>query len=291
MRVGIIGLGIMGRRMQAALAQRPEFETPLIWDLKERSVESVERLMDASDLVYIATPPSTHLHYARLANAARKPIFCEKPLAVDVADAENFMREVRVPHAINFPFASSPAVESLERRMPSPQRVDVRMHFPEWPRAWQRGASSWLAQRAEGGFVREVFSHFAYLTLRLIGPMRVRHARVVFAQTEISVQAELEAAGVPILFTGTVGGAAPDFNEWTVYGGERSLRMTDWGEHLFEETLEGWREFSPDRPPRPKLQDQLDSLVRFFKGQPHSLPDLAVGLEIQKVVEAILSAS
>ena len=47
--------------------------------------------------------------------------------------------------------------------------ADVRLHFARWPRDWQAGAA-WLAERQEGGYVREVFSHFAYLIQRLLGP-------------------------------------------------------------------------------------------------------------------------
>ncbi len=38
--------------------------------------------------VYIATPPDTHLHYARLALKAGKPVYLEKPMTRDHAEAE-----------------------------------------------------------------------------------------------------------------------------------------------------------------------------------------------------------
>ena len=37
------------------------------------------------DAVYVATPPSTHLPFARLAAAAGKPVYVEKPMALDHA--------------------------------------------------------------------------------------------------------------------------------------------------------------------------------------------------------------
>ena len=35
------------------------------------------------DAVYVATPPSTHCHYARLVAAVGKPVYVEKPMALD----------------------------------------------------------------------------------------------------------------------------------------------------------------------------------------------------------------
>jgi 1,5-anhydro-D-fructose reductase (1,5-anhydro-D-mannitol-forming) len=35
------------------------------------------------DAVYVATPPATHCHYARLVAAAGKPVYVEKPMALD----------------------------------------------------------------------------------------------------------------------------------------------------------------------------------------------------------------
>ncbi len=40
------------------------------------------------DAVYVATPPSSHLAYTRMAAAAGKPVYVEKPMALDAAQAE-----------------------------------------------------------------------------------------------------------------------------------------------------------------------------------------------------------
>ncbi|PZS30305.1 MAG: hypothetical protein DLM58_13890 [Pseudonocardiales bacterium] len=56
------------------------------------------------------------------------------------------------------------------------------MGFPEWPRAFQADAR-WLADRAQGGFVREVLSHFIYLTDRLVGPVRLTGSAYVLRVT------------------------------------------------------------------------------------------------------------
>lgn len=51
-----------------------------------------ELLADPSlDAVYIATPHSEHLHYARAALLAGRPVLCEKPLVTTLADARSLV--------------------------------------------------------------------------------------------------------------------------------------------------------------------------------------------------------
>ena len=100
--IGIIGAGIMGERLLTAILQQdPALVRACgIWDPAPEAMQRiaktfprVPRLADAasviaaSDCTYIASPPASHLPHARAALAAGKSVFCEKPLAVDVADA------------------------------------------------------------------------------------------------------------------------------------------------------------------------------------------------------------
>src|SRR5476649_3095838 len=92
--IGVIGAGIMGERLLTAiLQQKPELlQACGIWDPAPAAMQrmakafpQVPRLPDAaaivtaSDCVYIASPPASHLQHARTALAAGKSVFCEKP--------------------------------------------------------------------------------------------------------------------------------------------------------------------------------------------------------------------
>ncbi len=307
--VGVVGLGVMGSRMAQALARHPGFKPTHGWDLDARRRDAFKQAHpDAEvappaewvarvDAVYIATPPATHPELVRQAAAAGAGVFCEKPLAVDVDDARRAVAEAaRVPNAINFPFAAAPAVAALEglvRAAGAPRRVEVQFHFAQWPRAWQHEAAGWLAGREQGGFTREVFSHFAYLTRRLCGPCAVRWARVRHpddaARAETHVLAELACGEVPVTVVGGVGGAAPDFNAWTLYGEAGSARLQDWG-RVFSGDAEGWTEVEPSvKEPFP-LAGQLDALDRTLAGAP-ALPDLPEGLHLRVLGEAQLQGT
>lgn len=314
-RVAVLGLGIMGRRMLAGADRHPGFEPASGFDRDPeararaarehpsmRAAGSAREAIERADVVHVATPPATHPEYVRLALAAGKAVFCEKPLAVDLPDARRLVEEARaagVPHAVNFPFASGAAVSTLERILDSGElgdlrRLEIRFHFPRWPRAWQEAASGWLARRAQGGFTREVFSHFAYLTFRLLGPeLRILSHRATYppgdgSETELAARMET-GAGLPVLLTGAVGGAAPDANEWTLYGSKRALRLKDWRRLLQAEEESDWTEVAPDREGLPHLGDQLNALAALLRGDRAALPGLEVGLRVQELVEALLA--
>jgi predicted dehydrogenase len=303
-RVAIVGAGIMGGRMLAEMARHPGFEPAWAWDLSPEvredtaaeypALDFVEDIFDhPADLFYIATPPATH---ASLARRASRAVLCEKPLAVDVSEARRLVDEIQIPNAVNFPFATHPIVATLEQELAAERhgealRLEIRLSFSEWPRKWQQGAGSWLAQPEQGGFLREVFSHFAYLTDRLLGPVELVEAEVARgpAGTESLVRAKLQAGSVPAVLVGDVGGRAPDFNEWTLYGSRASYRIQDWNE-LKVGNDGRWRDLQPTSPPAHGLEEQLDAVIQMVSGRPHPLPTFADALRVQELVEEILAS-
>jgi predicted dehydrogenase len=303
-RVAIVGTGIMGGRMLAAMARHPGFEPAWAWDLSPNvreataaeypTLEFVEDIFaQPADLFYIATPPATHIPLARSASRA---VLCEKPLAVDVTEARRLVDEIQIPNAVNFPFATQPTISTLAQELAKERhgealRLEIRLSFNDWPRKWQQGAASWLAQPEQGGFLREVFSHFAYLTDRLLGPVELIEAELKrgSAGTESAVRAKLQAGGVPVLLIGDVGGRAPDFNEWTLYGSRASYRIQDWNQ-LEVGDDDGWRDLQPEPPSGQGLEEQLDAVAQMLRGLPHPLPTFADALRVQELVETILAS-
>lgn len=293
----------MGRRMLGEMERHPHIEPTWAWDdnpavragtaSEHPELVFVEEIFkQPADLFYIATPPATHIPLARRATGA---VFCEKPLAVDVAEARQLVAEIDIPNAVNFPFATQPNIETLGREIErghhgETQRLDIRLFFNTWPRKWQQDAASWLAKPEQGGFIREVFSHFAYLTDRLVGPLKLVEASIHhgLAGTESTVRARLLAGDTPVLLTGDVGGRAPDYNEWTLYGSQTSYRLQDWNKVTFGND-DGWREPPQGPPPADGLNQQLDAVIQMVNGQPHQLPTFADALRVQEVVEAILA--
>ena len=317
-RLGIIGAGIMGERMVRAAVEhaRDVVEVGPVWDAAPGAVErmgdvvavragSAAEVITGSDCVYVATPPGTHLAYAEQALAAGRAVFLEKPLATDVAAAKAFAEQhegARV--GVNFPFASSFAVERLrgwidEGVVGTVEGLAIRVAFRAWPRPWQQGAASWLDGAAEGGFTREVVSHFLFLARRLIGPLQLEGATVVHVpgRSERNVEARLRAGAVPVTLEGGVGTTeADDHNTWTLSGqgaGHEAVRLRDWS-YAERRVGDAWvpdADAAPNERMRPLvLRRQLEGVVRMTQGEAHPLATVAEALEVQTVVEAMLHA-
>lgn len=315
--IGIIGAGIMGERLLSAiLDQSPPLVTVSgIWDPAPSAMErmaatfpKVPRLTDAaaviaaSDCVYIASPPASHLAHARAAIAAGKSVFCEKPLAVDVADARAFVAEAGDRGAVNFPFASSLAVATLmdwiaQGAVGKVSRVTVDVAFATWPRSWQADAAAWLDGRQQGGFTREVVSHFLFLSRRLLGPLQGLTASAAFPEagkSERSIEATLMAGAIPVELKGSVGTTAKDdHNIWMLEGDRGAVRLCDWSvaeRRLPDGTWERAADALSQAEARPiALRRQIEGVVQLTRGQAHHLATLIEALNVQEIVEAILA--
>ena len=315
--IGIIGAGIMGERLLNAILQRnPELLHACgIWDPAPTAMQrmakafpKVPRLADAAaviaagDCTYIASPPSSHLEHARAALAAGKSVFCEKPLAVDVADARRFVAEAGTRGAVNFPFASSPAVATIRRWIESgdigtPQRIAIEVGFAKWPRSWQADAAGWLDRPVQGGFTREVVSHFLFLSRRLIGPLHGMSGKASFSKvgkSERRIAATLQAGDLPVTLAGAVGETAKDdHNIWMLEGDKGAVRLCDWSIAEWRGTDGRWQQ-APDALPQAQarplaLRRQLEGVAKLARGEPHHLATLADALNVQEIVEGILA--
>ncbi|WP_342360715.1 Gfo/Idh/MocA family oxidoreductase [Terrarubrum flagellatum] len=314
--IGIIGFGIMGERMlRAALEHAPDVaRISGVWDPSLAAMEriasafpTIPRIADPSaliaqsDCVYVASPPTTHLSHARAAIRAGKSVFCEKPLSVDVADSRAFVAEAGARGAVNFPFASSLAIERLrgwidEGVIGKPQRIAIEVGFKTWPRAWQMDAAGWLDGRAEGGFTREVVSHFLFLTRRLGGPMRDLKSTIEFPipeKSERAIAANFTAGELPVELKGRVGSTdKDDHNLWTLIGDRGAVRLRDWSiaeRRMGDGAWEIDRDALPQDRARPlTLKRQLDGVARMTRGEKHPLATLQEAFEVQEIVEAIL---
>jgi predicted dehydrogenase len=311
-RLAIVGLGAMGSEMVDVAVGHPEFAVVRAADISRAAVDDARTrhpdlffslepeqvVIDAQvDAVYIATPPDTHAELAIRALRAGKAVFCEKPLAISLDDSERMLAaasESGLATAVNFALSDRHAVLYLEDALTTGDAgtvtgVDVRLSFPRWPRDFQV-AATWLGGRRQGGFVREVFSHFAYLTDRLLGPLRVVDASLGYplGDTEAAEQtahALLRAGDIPVNVSGLAGVAAPERYEWTLWGTKRSYRFRNWGDLEVSEGND-WMpvELAGERGSE---ASRLSRFVAAMRGDDvRGLADFAVAFRVQQVVEA-----
>ena len=134
-------------------------------------------------------------------------------------------RHPHLPFAVNFPVARGTA----SRRMREIVRggdlgpltsATIRLRFARWPRDWQVGASAWLAGPAEGGFTREVLSHFGFRALRLFGPATVADVELQREpdQAETALRARWLHRDLQVLVDAAAAGEIADDNRFEVQG-------------------------------------------------------------------------
>lgn len=312
-KAGIIGLGVVGRRTAANLAAHPDFEIAAAWDLSPEACEAARSdipgiviaadagavIESAADFIYVATPPLTHHDYVIATIEAGKAIFCEKPLGIDVAQSRALTDRVEasgLASAVNFVFGGAPGAVALVEKAKSGalgaiRGIDISLHFATWPRGWQE-AAQWLTRRDQGGFSREVLSHFIFLVERILGPAEIAGASVHYpgdGAAEAAIVARLQAGGVQITVAGSVGGAGPDRVECTVWGEAASCRLGDW--YLLSQSDGGeWVGQLTDiaDPRAAAYRGQLDNLAAMLNGRAHTMPSFGEALRVQETIEALL---
>jgi len=318
LNVGLIGLGVMGQRMLARLAQHPRLRATLVWDADPAALartlaafpglqpaDSAEAVIATPGLhtLYIATPPAPHMALSNRAFDAGLAVFCEKPLTVDFDAARRTIARIdREGHraAVNFSLASSPGLAALQAAAQGgigmPQAVQIELAFARWPRPWQAAAGAWLAERAEGGFTREVLSHFIFVLQRVLGTAQVLQSTPDYPDdgrsAERALTATLQAGGVPVQVQAAVAGVVDDFNRFTLQGSTGAVELRDWFGLQQRQGDGPWQPQGDAAAQRLRGQaDQLDQWVALIEGRPHTLPGFAEALAVQDTIEALLAGT
>ena len=118
----------------------------------ERASEGYEKVVNAKDiqLIDICTGNNTHKEIAVAAAANGKHVFCEKPMAMNVAECKEMIKGVEkagVIHMVDFNYRRVPAVE-LARQMVEKGMIGKPYHFraaylqdwimdPNFPLVWR----------------------------------------------------------------------------------------------------------------------------------------------------------
>lgn len=197
--VAMIGYGFMGRAHSNAWRQvRPFCDPPLDPVMKVvcgRSAEGASAAADRLgwaegatdwrqvvsrndvDIVDICTPGAAHAEIAIAAAEAGKVVFCEKPLANSVAEAEAMLAAVEragVLHMLCHNYRRAPAVALAKRMIEAGEIGEIRhyrgVYLQDWivdpvaPRVWRLEK-----EKAGSGALGDIASHSLDLARHLVG--------------------------------------------------------------------------------------------------------------------------
>jgi predicted dehydrogenase len=173
-RVGIVGSGFGGSVHAPAFTLHPQFEPVAIASptnaervAKARNIPHAFPSLDALlrgvdvDVVAIASPPFDHHAAVLAALAAGKHVLCEKPFALNVAQAQELVAAAEragTACAIAHEFRYAPAEASLHAlvaggKLGGVRHIEVTRFGNELRAASERPRSAWWFSRALGGGV------------------------------------------------------------------------------------------------------------------------------------------
>lgn len=253
-KLALIGTGVVGERILREAAQLSTYEIVGIFDENEERMNrlattynvcatySLEELFAKEpDWVYIGTPPISHAPLAEEIAKRGFAVLSEKPLAHDAADGEKMVEVVQqydVKNAMHFPMMYSDEVAVLreavrEGTLGDILRIECHAHFPAWPRPWQQ--NDWIATRAQGGFIREIFPHYLQLTHHLFGDLQWTAHQTEYPDDPTLCEKATMAmgkttSGIPVLFNASSGAAQIERIEYRVVGSEKVMTIRNWGE-------------------------------------------------------------
>lgn len=131
MRIALIGTGRIGQLHARVLADHPMVDELVVADLDRASAErtagelgarvaDVDEAIQAADGLAIATSSSSHPELIRAGLRRRIPIFCEKPLALDVVETLALVDQIEAagsPFQLGFHRRFDPAYREARRRV------------------------------------------------------------------------------------------------------------------------------------------------------------------------------
>lgn len=178
LKVGLIGLGNMGRNHLRVLSMLKGFELAFVADANPQAaarageahgipgVVAPASLLAGVDAVVICTPTVTHADYIHLAAAYVKNIFVEKPLAATLEEARDiaaFAEEKRLNIQVGFIERFNPAVQSLKTVLDRSEQI-ISLDFTR--------TSKVSSRITDVDVVTDLMIHDIDLALYLNGPAR-----------------------------------------------------------------------------------------------------------------------
>ncbi len=206
LRIGMIGYGFMGRAHSNAYKRLNDFfpveHRPVLKAVAARNKDKVQAFAntwgyeriesdwrsvataDDVDLVDVCTPNHLHLDIVLAAAEAGKMICCEKPLAMNVGEAEAMVEAVEkagVPNMVWYNYRRVPSI-SLAKQIIDEGRIGKAFHYratylQDWTIAEdvpQGGAGTWRLEIevAGSGVTGDLLAHNIDTAMWLNGPIQ-----------------------------------------------------------------------------------------------------------------------
>jgi len=306
-------VGMASGHAESAKRVAAEQGIPYATDDWKKMLEEVE-----ADLVAIATPVDLHYPMARAALERKRHVLCEKPFALNVAQAkelDSLARSQGVVNVVNHEFRHQPARATLTRwieegKLGRLEHVTMSTRFPGWARDPSRRLT-WLTEKDRGGgMLGALGSHDIDSLILWGGPIRrvfcrLRHLastapgvtpahQAITAEDCYSLLLEYRSGATAVI--DAFGGAHVRQERIEAFGSDGSLAVLD-GERIGRPTASGGldkieipKELRLEPTPAAPLiapfrvkVAMIRDAIRDGKG---ASPTFADGVEVQRVLDS-----
>lgn len=254
--------------------------------------------------VYVATPPSMHREYALMSIAAGKPVYVEKPMALDAiecAEIERAGRDAGVPVFVAYYRRALPRFQKVyellvaERAIGAPRLVNAVFYEPHHPRYHDRANLPWHVRPeiSGGGVFVDIGCHTLDLLDFLFGP-------IVSVRGHASNQSHAYAPEDTVAMSFTFGDDVLGTGAWNfdsfrhedrveIVGDAGRMEFATFGDGpITVETTTGTREYRMTNPPHIQ-QPLIETIVAELRGATGACPSTAIsGMRTSAVIDAVL---
>lgn len=311
MNIGIIGAGVVAERIINAAKNHPRANIKSIYDLDSSRLEDISNKYDLKiatsenellndnniDIIYLAVPPKYHYPIALDIFKSGKHFICEKPLANSTKEAEEMYKlskENNIVCAMNFPTMYSSTYAKMDELLKDGfigelMRIEFQGYFSQWPREWQQ--NNWIATREQGGFVREVVTHYIQIIQRLFGDIENVNTFIEYPadilKSETSIIAKGNIETTPVLINAIAGIEMKEELNLKIFGSNGVIFLKNWRElWISNNDMEMQRiEIIESNG----LVDLLDNVFRAIDGEDSNIVDFYEGYRTHRVIEELLN--
>ncbi|WP_114790622.1 Gfo/Idh/MocA family oxidoreductase [Niabella yanshanensis] len=251
--------------------------------------------------IYIATPPSTHAGYTLAALQAGKPVYVEKPMALNAAEARqmfDYATEKNVKLCVAHYRRLQPMFLKIKSLIDTKVIGDIRfvqlqLLQSSSAKLIARSEENWRTDPAlsGGGLFHDLAPHQIDLMLYLFGAIE-QYRGEAFNQANVSAADDL-VNGSLLFANGVVFNGLWCFtvNEsdtadiCTIYGSEGNISFGFFGQNV-SVTINGQTELLEFPPLQHVEQPMIEKVVTYFLGHSENPCDGAVGTEVMEIIDA-----
>ena len=310
MNIGIIGAGVVAERIINAAKIHPRANIKGIYDnnsdkLKEvvdkyklTGVGSYKDLLEDKeiDIIYLAVPPKYHYPIALDVFESGKHFICEKPLANSKEEGEHMAKlslEKNIVTAMNFPTIYTKAFNKIESLLKEDfigelVRVEFQGYFTSWPRFWQQ--NNWIDTREQGGFVREVVTHYIQIIQRLFGEIENVVSFIEYPEdpnkSEKSIIAKGKIGDVQVLINAVADIGMKEDLAFKIFGSKGSIFLKNWRELWVSD--EGGNMKEIEIVEESNLVQLLNNVFRAIDGEEANVVNFEEGYRTHRVIEELI---